>query len=487
MDNTHIEDPFGPLTPLMDDPDVREIFVDGPYKVYVERKGKLEDVSIQFDDEAHLMNTIQKISSTESRLIEANPMFDVRLPDGSRANVILPPLALNGPTLTIAKFEEDKLTIDDLIRFGSIPSEAAAFLKACVQARLNIVVAGGVGSGKTSLLNVMASFIPDEERIITVETMATLQLKHKRVVSLESRPPDFEGKGEVTVRDLLLNSLKMRPDRIIVGEVRGSEVLDLIQAMNSGIDGAMTSLHANSPRDALSRLETLITVDNLSIPVLTIREMIASAINLVVQQTRLRDGSRKVVRITEVQGMQGDVFALADLLVFEQEGIENGKIIGRLKPTGVQPRFLERIKAMNLSLPPNLFDTPPDKKKIKVLIVDDIEETRENLRKLLYFEKDIEVVGSAANGEEGVELARRHQPDIVLMDLRMPGIDGITATERITQNVPAAQVIIMATEGEEDALERARQAGARDILIKPFTSTGLIEGIHQVYTVKARD
>ena len=350
------DDRFGPLAPLMDDPTVLEIMVDGPSQVYVERRGKLKDVDIQFRDEAHLMTIIRRILGPMGQLLdELNPMVDVRLPDGSRVNVIIPPLALNGPTLTIRKFVEDPLTIDDLVRFGSISQEGAAFLETCVKARLNIVVSGGTGSGKTTLLNVLLAFIPAEERLIIVERTADLQPRQKRVVRLEARPPNFEGKGEVTVRDLLLNSLKMRPDRLILGETRGGEVLDLFQAMNTGYDGSMTLLHANTPRDALVRLETIVTLDNLSVPVLTVREMMVSALDLIVQQIRLRDGSRKVVNITEVQGMQGDLPALADIMVFEQQGMESGKIIGRLKPTGVRPKFLERIQAANLSLPPNLF------------------------------------------------------------------------------------------------------------------------------------
>ncbi|HXV99448.1 MAG TPA: CpaF family protein, partial [Anaerolineae bacterium] len=280
---------------------------------------------------------------------------DARLPDGSRVNAIIPPLALNGPTLTIRKFEKDPLTIDDLIRFGSMSSETAEFLKACVKARLNMVVSGGTGSGKTTLLNVLSSFIPNDERIITVENAAELQLRQEHVVTLESRPPNIEGKGEVTIRDLVINTLRMRPDRVVVGECRGGETLDMLQAMNTGHDGSLTTAHANSPRDMLSRLETMCLMAGMDLPVRAIREQVASAVDVIIQQSRLRDGSRKVINVTEVQGMEGDVIVMSDIFAFEQQGIENGKIVGRLKPTGIRPKFYERIEAAGIVLPPNIF------------------------------------------------------------------------------------------------------------------------------------
>jgi pilus assembly protein CpaF len=289
------------------------------------------------------------------RIDESSPYVDARLPDGSRVNAIIPPLALNGPTLTIRKFEKDPLTIDDLIRFGSISSETAEFLKACVKARLNMVVSGGTGSGKTTLLNVLSSFIPNDERIITVENAAELQLRQEHVVTLESRPPNIEGKGEVTIRDLVINTLRMRPDRVVVGECRGGETLDMLQAMNTGHDGSLTTAHANSPRDMLSRLETMCLMAGMDLPVRAIREQVASAVDVIIQQSRLRDGSRKIINVTEVQGMEGDVIVMSDIFAFEQQGIENGKIVGRLKPTGIRPKFYERIEAAGIVLPPNIF------------------------------------------------------------------------------------------------------------------------------------
>jgi pilus assembly protein CpaF len=283
-------------------------------------------------------------------------MVDARLKDGSRVNVVIRPLALNGPTITIRKFRKDKLTVQDLVRFGSMSQDMADFLAACVQARLNIVVAGGTGSGKTTLLNVLSSFIPEDERIITVENAAELQLRQDHVVTLESRPPNVEGKGEVTIRDLVINCLRMRPERIIVGECRGGETLDMLQAMNTGHDGSMTTIHANTPRDAVSRIETMCLMAGMDLPARAIREQIASAIHVFVQQSRLKDGSRKVTQITEVAGMEGDVVVLQDIFVFEQTGIdEKGKIVGQLRPTGVRPRFLEKFEALNIFLPPTIF------------------------------------------------------------------------------------------------------------------------------------
>ncbi|MFN8453609.1 MAG: CpaF family protein [Anaerolineae bacterium] len=347
---------FGPLEVLLADETVSEIMVNGPEKVFVERKGKLQKTNITFESNEHVLKVIDRIVSPLGRRIdESSPYVDARLPDGSRVNAIIPPLALNGPTLTIRKFEKDPLTIDDLIRFGSMSPEVAEFLKACVKARLNIVVSGGTGSGKTTLLNVLSSFIPNDERIITVENAAELQLRQEHVVTLESRPPNIEGKGEVTIRDLVINTLRMRPDRVVVGECRGGETLDMLQAMNTGHDGSLTTAHANTPRDMLSRLETMCLMAGMELPVRAIREQVASAVDLIVQQSRLRDGSRKIVNITEVQGMEGDVIVMSDIFAFEQQGIENGKIVGRLKPTGIRPKFYERIEAAGIILPPNIF------------------------------------------------------------------------------------------------------------------------------------
>jgi pilus assembly protein CpaF len=347
---------FGPLEVLLADENVSEIMVNGPEKVFVERKGKLSKTNIIFESNEHVMKVIDRIVSPLGRRIdESSPYVDARLPDGSRVNAIIPPLALNGPTLTIRKFEKDPLTIDDLIRFGSISPETAEFLKACVKARLNIVVSGGTGSGKTTLLNVLSSFIPNDERIITVENAAELQLRQEHVVTLESRPPNIEGKGEVTIRDLVINTLRMRPDRIVVGECRGGETLDMLQAMNTGHDGSLTTAHANTPRDMLSRLETMCLMAGMDLPVRAIREQVASAVDVIIQQSRLRDGSRKIVNVTEVQGMEGDVIVMSDIFAFEQQGIENGKIVGRLKPTGIRPKFYERIESAGIVLPPNIF------------------------------------------------------------------------------------------------------------------------------------
>lgn len=330
--------------------------VNGPEKVFVERKGKIVASRVQFESNEHVLKVIDRIVSPLGRRIdESSPLVDARLPDGSRVNAIIPPLALNGPTLTIRKFEKDPLTIDDLVRFGSITAEVAEFLKACVIARLNVVVSGGTGSGKTTLLNILSSFIPTDERIITVENAAELQLRQEHVVTLESRPPNIEGKGEVTIRDLVVNTLRMRPDRIVVGECRSGETLDMLQAMNTGHEGSLTTAHANSPRDTLSRLETMCLMAGMDLPIRAIREQIASAVDLIVHQSRMRDGSRKIVNVTEVQGMEGDVIVMSDIFAFEQQGIENGVIVGRLKATGIRPKFIDQIEASGLHLPANIF------------------------------------------------------------------------------------------------------------------------------------
>jgi pilus assembly protein CpaF len=280
---------------------------------------------------------------------------DARLQDGSRVNAVIPPISLVGPTLTIRKFSRNPITVDQLIQFGSITPEAVQFLKACVEARLNILISGGTGSGKTTLLNVMSSFIPGDERIITIENAAELQLRQEHVVTLESRPPNIEGRGEITIRDLVINSLRMRPERIIVGECRGGETLDMLQAMNTGHDGSMTTAHANSPRDAIARVETMCLMAGMDLPVRAIREQVSSAVDLICQQERMRDGTRKVTSITEVSGMEGDVITMTDIFVFEQTGTENGKIVGRLRPTGLRPKFMEKIETAGINLPPSIF------------------------------------------------------------------------------------------------------------------------------------
>ncbi|HHZ20471.1 MAG TPA: CpaF family protein [Firmicutes bacterium] len=348
---------FGPINSLLMDPTVSEVMVNGPHLVYVERNGKLEKTSVKFRDNEHVLHVIEKIVSPIGRRIdESSPMVDARLPDGSRVNAIIPPLALKGPTITIRKFSRDPFTVDDLINFGTLTPEMAKFIEACVKIRLNIVVSGGTGSGKTTTLNVLSSFIPPDERIITIEDAAELQLRQEHVVSLETRPPNVEGKGAVLMRDLVRNALRMRPDRIIVGEVRGGEALDMLQAMNTGHDGSITTGHANSPRDMIARLETMVLMAGMELPSRAIREQIASAIDLIIQQNRLRDGSRKIVNITEVQGMEGDTVVLQDIFVFEQRGVdENGRIIGRLRPTGIRPKFYDQFQRSGIQLPPDLF------------------------------------------------------------------------------------------------------------------------------------
>ena len=347
---------YGPIEPLLADDSVTEIMVNGAKQIYIERSGKLVRTKAVFESDDHAMRIIDRIVAPLGRRIdESSPYVDARLPDGSRVNAIIPPLAINGPTLTIRKFSKTPLTADDLVRFGSVTPESVEFMKACVLARLNVVISGGTGSGKTTLLNVMSGFIPEDERIITVENAAELQLRQDHVVTLESRPPNIEGKGEVTIRDLVINCLRMRPDRIVVGECRGGEALDMLQAMNTGHDGSLTTAHSNSPRDTLARLETMCLMAGMDLPVRAIREQVASALQLVVHEERMRDGSRKVTNITEVQGMEGDIIVLSDIFSFEQTGFEAGKVIGRLKPTGIRPKFMDRIQAANIHLPPSIF------------------------------------------------------------------------------------------------------------------------------------
>jgi pilus assembly protein CpaF len=350
---------FGPIHPLLNDESVSEVMVNGPNQVYVERKGKLVLTDVVFRDDEHVMHIIEKIVAPIGRRIdESSPMVDARLPDGSRVNAIIPPLSLCGPCITIRKFAKDPFTIDDLLNFGTLSLEMAAFLEASVKARLNIVVSGGTGSGKTSTLNVLSSFIPDDERIVTIEDAAELQLRQEHVVALETRPPNIEGKGAVAIRDLVKNSLRMRPERIVVGEVRSGEALDMLQAMNTGHDGSLTTGHANTPRDMLSRLETMVLMAGMDLPVRAIREQISSAIDVIVQQSRLRDGSRKITHITEVQGMEGDVVVLQDLFIFEQAGMdENGKILGRYRSTGIRPKFIKQLQEAGIELPAVMFSS----------------------------------------------------------------------------------------------------------------------------------
>ncbi len=349
---------FGPITILLNDPEVSEVMVNGPKQVYVENKGMLVKTDVEFRDNSHVQHIIEKIVSPLGRRVdESSPMVDARLPDGSRVNAIIPPLAINGPTITIRKFSQDPFTIEDLIGFGTLNEEIAIFLESCVKVSLNIIVSGGTGSGKTTTLNVLSSFIPPDERIVTVEDAAELQLRQGHVVPLETRPPNVEGKGQIAMRDLVRNALRMRPDRIIVGEVRGGEALDMLQAMNTGHDGSLTTGHANTPRDMLARLETMVLMAGMELPVRAIREQISSAIDLIVQQNRLRDGTRKITKITEVQGMEGDIITLQDVFTFNQTGIDNeGEVKGYLTATGIRPSFVERFKAQGIELPQGLFD-----------------------------------------------------------------------------------------------------------------------------------
>ncbi|HNM37999.1 MAG TPA: CpaF family protein, partial [Anaerolineales bacterium] len=318
---------FGPLQSLLEDDTITEIMVNGPKNVYIERKGKVHRVPITFESNDHVMRIIDRIVAPLGRRIdESSPYVDARLPDGSRVNAVIPPISLVGPVLTIRKFSKNPITVDQMIQFGSVSAEAVQFLKACVESRLNIIISGGTGSGKTTLLNVLSSFIPSDERILTIENAAELQLRQEHVVTLESRPANIEGRGEITIRDLVINALRMRPERIIVGECRGGETLDMLQAMNTGHDGSMTTAHANTPRDALSRIETMCLMAGMDLPIRAIREQVASAVDLICQQERMRDGTRKVTTITEVSGMEGDVITMTDIFVFEQTGTENGRI-----------------------------------------------------------------------------------------------------------------------------------------------------------------
>jgi len=347
---------FGPLQPLLEDESITEVMVNGAKNIYIERGGKIHRVPVSFESDEHVMRIIDRIVAPLGRRIdESSPYVDARLPDGSRVNAVIPPISLVGPTLTIRKFSKNPITIEQLIKFGSITPEALQFMKACVQARLNIVISGGTGSGKTTLLNILSGFIPSDERILTIENAAELQLRQEHVVTLESRPPNIEGRGEVTIQQLVVNSLRMRPDRIIVGEIRDEASLDMLQAMNTGHDGSMTTAHSTGPRDTLARIETMALMGGMDLPIRAIREQIASAIDLVCHQERMRDGSRKVTNITEVSGMEGDVITMTDVFAFEQSGIEDGKVIGRLRPTGLRPKCINQIEAAGIHLPPSTF------------------------------------------------------------------------------------------------------------------------------------
>jgi pilus assembly protein CpaF len=352
---------FGPIEPLLKDESISEVMVNGPRQVYVERKGKLELSNVVFRNEEHVRHIIDRIIAPMGRRIdESSPRVDARLPDGSRVNAIIAPLSLVGPVITVRKFSAKPFTVDDLVRFGTATEEMFAFLRACVEARLNIFVSGGTGSGKTTTLNVMSSFIPNDERIVTIEDAAELQLRQEHVITLESRPANLEGEGEITIRNLLRNALHMRPDRIIVGECRGGEALDMLQAMNSGHDGSLSTGHANTSRDMLARLETMVLMAGYELPLRSIREQIASAIDLIVHTARLKDGSRKVVNITEVYGIEDEEILFQDIFAFEQTGVRDGKIEGMLKATGIRPTFMVRFKENSIDLPPGEFGLPPE-------------------------------------------------------------------------------------------------------------------------------
>ena len=348
---------LGPLQPLMDDPTIADILVNTSQMIYVERSGRLERTNVRFHDDRHLLQVIDRIvSSVGRRIDDASPMVDARLPDGSRVNAIIPPLAIDGPHLSIRKFNDDALTADDLVRTGTLSEPMLQLLEGVVRARLNVLISGGTGAGKTTLLNVLSGFIPENERIVTVEDSAELRLRQPHVVRLETRTANVEGQGAIPQRMLVVNALRMRPDRIIVGEVRAAEAVDMLQSMNTGHDGSMTTLHANTPRDALSRLETMVAMAELSLPDKAVRAQIASAIDIIVQVSRLSDGSRRVKQVTEIVGMEGDVITMQDIFIFEQTGVdETGRVLGRLRPTGIRPRCMERLHAHGFDMAADAF------------------------------------------------------------------------------------------------------------------------------------
>jgi pilus assembly protein CpaF len=348
---------FGPLQPLLDDADISEVMVNGREKVYIERKGILTKTNIKFDSDEQILRIIDRIILPLGRRIDADsPMVDARLPDGSRVNAAIPPVTIDGPSITIRKFAKEKLSVNQLIEIGTLTRSMADFIQACVIGRLNIIISGGTGSGKTTLLNVLSSFIPEGERIITIEDAAELRLQQDHILRMETKPADIEGKNSVTIRDLVRNSLRMRPDRIIVGEVRGGEALDMLQAMNTGHDGSLTTLHANSPRDAVSRLETLVLMAGMELPVKVIRTQVASAIDLIIQLSRLKGGERKITSITELSGMEGEMVVMTEIFKYEQAGVSpEGKAVGELKPTGIRPLFMPRLEAAGFKLGPEVF------------------------------------------------------------------------------------------------------------------------------------
>jgi pilus assembly protein CpaF len=350
---------FGPIQGLLDDPDITEVMVNRADRVYIERAGKLLQTQVKFDSDEHIMRVIERIISPLGRRVDSDsPMVDARLPDGSRVNAVIPPVAIDGPMLTIRKFSKTKLTIEQLIEYDTLTPTMSDFLRACVLGRLNIVISGGTGSGKTTLLNVLSSFIPENERVVTIEDSAELRLDQDHVVRMEARPPDIDGRGQVTIRDMVRNSLRMRPDLIVVGECRGGEALDMLQAMNTGHDGSLTTLHANSPRDALSRMETMVLMAGMELPLKVIRQQVASAVDLIVHQSRLKNGPRKITAISEVSGMEGETIVMTDIFKYEQTGVTpDGDVIGHFTPTGIRPMFSPRLEAVGYKLSAELFST----------------------------------------------------------------------------------------------------------------------------------
>lgn len=352
---------YGPIQSLLNDDQVTEIMVNGPKKVFVEKEGKLVKSNVTFDDDDHVVRIIDRIILPLGRHVDADsPTVDARLPDGSRVNAVVRPVAIDGPSITIRKFRKDKLKVDDLVAFGSMTRSMADFLEACVKARFNIIISGGTGSGKTTLLNVMSGFIPENERIITIEDAAELQLQQDHVMRMETKSANAEGLHAVTIRELVRNSLRMRPDRIVVGEVRGGEALDMLQAMNTGHDGSLTTVHANTPRDAISRIETLVLMAGMDLPLKVVRQQISSAVDLIVQQTRLKDGQRKITAVTEVAGMEGEIIVLTDVFKFTQSGVSSeGKVVGEVHATGIRPNFMPRLEAAGFKLNADIFAPKP--------------------------------------------------------------------------------------------------------------------------------